>query len=295
MLGTINMKKLKQFWVKACVSRVDTHVYFKGKIFYSWEGDNLRREVDLIPQCGIAIECFQELVKRKIIFDIEKVENQKFFRESTFSELKEFVKKHSQVLFSSDEEFKPSEHLFFQINIHLIKTEEIIFDLLFLGYKYPFQNIRMPIEVFHEFIDRLRPKVRINTIHGGKRLKIFIAHASEDKEIVRKLANDLIDRGLLVWFDEWEIKVGDSLVEKINQGIENSSFMAIGLSKNSIQKPWVNKEINAGFMKELNDRGVYLLPLLLEDCKIPPLLSDKKYANFSVSYEDGLTELLESL
>lgn len=289
------MKKLRQFWSKAYISRVDTHVYFKGKIFYSWAGDNQTYEIDFIPQCEIAIECFQELVKRKIILDVEKIKNQNFFQESTFSKLEEFVKKHSRVLFTTDEEFKPREDLFFQINIHLIRTEEIIFDLLFLGYKYPFQNIRMPIEVFHQFVDRLSPKVRLNTIHGGKRLKIFIAHASEDKNIIQKLANDLIDRGLLVWYDEWEIKVGDSLVEKINQGIENSSFMAIVLSKNSIEKPWFKKEINAGFIKELNNRGVYLLPLLLEDCKISPLLSDKKYANFSISYENGLTELLASL
>jgi len=289
------MKKLNQFWAKAYISRVDTHVYFKGKISYSWEGDNQVYEIDFIPQCEVAIECFQELVKRKIILDIEKVKNENFFQESTFSELEEFVKKHSRVLFTTDKEFKPREDLFFQINIHLIRTQEIIFDLLFLGYKYPFQNVRMPIEVFHQFLDRLRPKIRLNTIHGGKRLKIFIAHASEDKNIVRKLANDLIDRGLLVWFDEWEIKVGDSLVEKINQGIEYSSFMAIVLSKNSIEKTWFKKEINAGFVKELNNRGVYLLPLLLEDCKVPPLLSDKKYANFSISYENGLAELLASL
>jgi len=289
------MKKLKQFWGKAYISRVDTHVYFEGKIFYSWERDNITYEINFIPQCEIAIECFRELVKRKIILEVEKVEDKNFFRESTFTELENFVKQHSKVLFSTDEEFKPCEHLFFQINIHLIKTEEIIFDLLFLGYKYPFQNIRIPIEVFHEFVDRLKPKIRLNTIHGGKRLKIFIAHASEDKKFVRKLANDLIERGLLVWFDEWEIKVGDSLVEKINQGIENSSFMIVVLSHNSIDKSWFKKEINAGFMKELNNRGVYLLPLLLEKCTIPPLLSDKKYANFSISYENGLVELLASL
>lgn len=289
------MKKLKTFFSKVYISRVDTHVYFNGKIFYSWEGDSQTFEIDFIPQCEIAIESFQELVKRRIILSVEKVETENFFEEQTFTELEQFVKEHSRILFTTDEVAKPREDLFFQINIHLIRTEDIIFDLLFLGYKYPFQNIRMPVEVFHEFIDRFRPKLRINTVHGGKRLKIFIAHASEDKNIVRKLANDLIDRGLLVWFDEWEIKVGDSLVEKINQGIENSSFMAIGLSKNSIRKPWFTKEVNAGLMRELNDRGVYLLPLLFESCEIPPLLQDKKYANFSVSYEHGLSELLASL
>lgn len=289
------MKNLKQFWAKAYISRVDTHVYFKGKIFFSWEGVNQTFEIDFIPDCEIAIECFHELVKRRIIVDVEKITNQNFFQEATFRELETFVEEHRRILFTTNEDLKPREDLFSQINIHLIRTEDIIFDLLFLGYKYPFQNIKMPTEVFHEFIDRLRPKLRLNTIHGGKRLKIFIAHASEDKKIVQKLADDLLNRGLLVWFDKWEIKVGDSLVEKINQGIKDSSFMAIVLSKNSIEKPWFKKEINAGFMKELENKGVYLLPLLLEECKIPPLLTDKKYANFTSSYENGLSELLASL
>ena len=49
--------------------------------------------------------------------------------------------------------------------------------------------------------------------------KIFLCHASEDKKFVEKLAKDLMKFGLEVWFDKFEMKVGESLLEKINEGI----------------------------------------------------------------------------
>ena len=49
--------------------------------------------------------------------------------------------------------------------------------------------------------------------------KIFLCHASEDKKFVEKLAKDLMRFGFEVWFDKFEMKVGESLLEKINEGI----------------------------------------------------------------------------
>ena len=135
----------------------------------------------------------------------------------------------------------------------------------------------------------------ILSIHGAKRMKIFIAHASENKAFAERLAKDLLSRGYLVWFDKWEVKVGDSIVDKINEGIDTASFMIVVLSKHSVNKQWVKEEMNAGFIKGLNEKSVYLLPVLLEKCDVPSLLADKKYANFSSNYDDGLAELLSSL
>ena len=48
---------------------------------------------------------------------------------------------------------------------------------------------------------------------------VFISHASEDKDtVVRPLANALLQRGLKVWYDEFELKIGDSLRRKIDKG-----------------------------------------------------------------------------
>ena len=62
----------------------------------------------------------------------------------------------------------------------------------------------------------------------------FIAHASEDKlEFVRPLAEKLTELGLKIWYDEFELKVGDSLRGSIDRGLVNSKYGIVVLSKNS--------------------------------------------------------------
>ena len=69
---------------------------------------------------------------------------------------------------------------------------------------------------------------------------IFISHASEDKErFVRPLAEALRASGdVTVWYDEWELEVGDRLVERINDGLAHSRFGVVVLrSSNSMKGP----------------------------------------------------------
>ena len=55
--------------------------------------------------------------------------------------------------------------------------------------------------------------------------RIFFSHSSKDKELARRIANDLSNKGIPVWFDEWELTVGDSLQEKISSGIQKSGWL----------------------------------------------------------------------
>ena len=64
-------------------------------------------------------------------------------------------------------------------------------------------------------------------------VKVFLSHSSKDKSIARKIAEDLRDKGIGVWFDEWNIFVGHSITQKISQGLEESDFVAVLLTKNS--------------------------------------------------------------
>jgi hypothetical protein len=62
-----------------------------------------------------------------------------------------------------------------------------------------------------------------------------------------------------VWFDEFEIKVGDSITEKIESGLANSDYGILVLSKDFIRKPWPKRERNALFQREINeDRNIFL-------------------------------------
>ncbi len=126
--------------------------------------------------------------------------------------------------------------------------------------------------------------------------QLFLSHSSTDKPFVRKLAADLVARDISVWFDEWEIAVGDSLMTKIEEGITSSAYFGIVLSKASVGATgWVRRELETGFAMELEKRRVFLLPILLEQCEVPPLLKGKKYANFASDYETGLQELVEAI
>lgn len=103
--------------------------------------------------------------------------------------------------------------------------------------------------------------------------KAFLSHASADKErFVMRFALELRRRGLDVWLDRWEMLPGDSLVDKIfEEGIRNAVAVIVVISANSINKPWVREELNAAFVKRVND-GSLLLPVVLDDVEVPEAL-----------------------
>jgi hypothetical protein len=112
---------------------------------------------------------------------------------------------------------------------------------------------------------------------------------------VRQLAADLTKAGITVWLDEQRILVGESITQRISQGLAESDFFLIALSDASVGSQWVQKELNAALLKEMEKRKVVVLPIKLSECAVPPLIRDKKYADFSASYKEGLKELLRAM
>jgi len=74
---------------------------------------------------------------------------------------------------------------------------------------------------------------------------IFISHATEDKEtIARPLSDSLKKKDLRVWYDEFELKIGDSIIDKINEGLLESKNGLIILSPDFFSKNWTKRELN---------------------------------------------------
>lgn len=126
---------------------------------------------------------------------------------------------------------------------------------------------------------------------------IFLSHNSVDKPFVRKLANDLRRNGHYAWVDEAEINIGDSLIEKIEAGIDNMEYLGVVLSSHSIESEWVKREVRIALTQEISGKRVKVLPLLLEKVDIPSFLIDKKYADFTSEevYKTALNDLLKVL
>lgn len=126
---------------------------------------------------------------------------------------------------------------------------------------------------------------------------IFLSHNSKDKPWVRNLADRLTSDGVVVWIDEAELNIGDSLIEKIAEGIHEMRFVAAVISNNSISSTWVQKELNLAMSKEIKGRQVTVLPLLIENCTLPPYLTDKLYADFTNpdNFEQEYSKLLRAI
>jgi hypothetical protein len=126
-------------------------------------------------------------------------------------------------------------------------------------------------------------------------LPIFISYSRVDKAFVDKLAGHLVQHNANVWIDSWELNVGDSLIQRIQQAIQDSSALVIVLSKASVASEWVKKELGAGLIRELDEKRVLVLPVLAEDCEIPMFLREKVYSDFRTDFDSGLKTLVESL
>lgn len=126
-------------------------------------------------------------------------------------------------------------------------------------------------------------------------MPVFISYSHENKGFVNRFAADLVKNRTWVWVDRWELKVGDSIIERVQSAIKEASALIIVLSKASVESQWCKKELSAGLVLELEKKRVVVLPALIEDCEIPLFLKDKMYADFRSSYDVGLQATLNAI
>lgn len=126
---------------------------------------------------------------------------------------------------------------------------------------------------------------------------VFLSHSWKDKFFARKLADSLKKYGVDVWIDDAELGIGDSLIERISQALETVDFVAVILSRNSVQSRWVQKELFLAITEEIAGRRIKVLPILLEPCDIPLFLKDRIYADFTdpSAFDRSLAQLLQIL
>lgn len=96
---------------------------------------------------------------------------------------------------------------------------------------------------------------------GTESFDVFISHASEDKDsIVRSLATELANHGLKVWYDEFTLKIGDSLRQKIDRGLAKSRVGLVVLSPSFVAKGWTNYELDGIVTRAVSGEQI-LLPI----------------------------------
>lgn len=134
----------------------------------------------------------------------------------------------------------------------------------------------------------ISPRVLLN-------MPIFISYSHDNKEFVDQLAMQLVHRNVNVWLDRWELSIGDSIIDKVQEAVDGASALLVILSKASIASEWCKKELSSGFLRELEEKRVVVMPVLLEDCDIPLFARGKLYADFRTNFDDGLRTVTEGI
>ncbi len=151
------------------------------------------------------------------------------------------------------------------------------------------EDMRISVEASSQLIAIIRERLPLedlgmidfSEVERAPNCKAFISYASEDRELAEHVAKALQASGVETWWDRWEIGAGDSIVQKINDGLGGCTHFIVLLSPNSIEKPWVQSEIDAGFIRRVSGEAKFiplrselranLLPSLLRPLHSPEL------------------------
>ncbi len=125
---------------------------------------------------------------------------------------------------------------------------------------------------------------------------VFVSHASEDKDAVAEpLARALVKTGLRVWYDRIELQLGDSLRQRIDEGLAHSHFGIVVLSRSFFAKHWPQQELN-GLAQREEAASKVILPvwhdITVEQVRRhSPILADRLAAHWS----DGIDAVVSQI
>jgi hypothetical protein len=127
--------------------------------------------------------------------------------------------------------------------------------------------------------------------------RLYLAHASEDHDTLAKpLAEKLMAEGIEVWFDEWEIRAGDSLRRKMEEGLSNCTHFLVLLTPHSLSKAWVQTEVDAGFIRAVGGESRFIgvrLGVRIEE--LSPFLRTLRCPELRLDKADELAALISDI
>lgn len=124
---------------------------------------------------------------------------------------------------------------------------------------------------------------------------VFVSHRGADTTQARRLAEDLRQASHNVWFDEWVIDIGDSIVQRMDEGLSGAAYLILCCSGAGVMSPWMTREWMSALARQLQGHDVRILPVMLTGDEIPAILTDIRAADLRTDWNDGMTRLLKSI
>jgi len=119
---------------------------------------------------------------------------------------------------------------------------------------------------------------------------IFISYSRKDESVAKKLANDIISKGGNIWMDVLHIESGERWDQTIEEALEKSSHIMVLLSKSSVTSHNVLDEVSYAL-----EETKTIIPVLIEDCKVPFRLRRLQRVDFTGDYMTGFNQILNVL
>ena len=109
---------------------------------------------------------------------------------------------------------------------------------------------------------------------------VFLSHSTKDKPVVRAIAKRLRADGLRVWLDDWEIRPGDSIPAKIEEGLEHSRVLVLCMSANAFGSDWAQLESGTFRFRDPLNKERRFIPLRLDEAPIKGSLAQFLHINW---------------
>jgi hypothetical protein len=103
----------------------------------------------------------------------------------------------------------------------------------------------------------------------------FLSHNRADKEVARQLGAQLTLAGAYVWFDDWEVRAGDSIPGKVNDALASVDTLIVVWSANAQGSEWVRAELETAIARALEDHTFRVVCVRLDETSLPALLRPK--------------------
>lgn len=239
---------------------IDANISRKQKEAHSLL-DKITREKDLKRMIG-----YQKDLSKKNE-EINKLEKEKSTKSKSLAD-KQKKKIELQIKLNKEEQKERDK----------VKKEQK--EMLTLQQQITREMEKQKMQSLHSF-DIIKPTQTEQTTYD-----VFVSHASEDKdEFVRPFVKCLQENGIEVWYDEFSLRVGDSLRRSIDNGLKNYSYGIVVLSEAFFSKEWPQRELDGLFAREVNGEKV-ILPIWHkisknEVLKFSPIIADMLALNTS--------------
>ena len=94
---------------------------------------------------------------------------------------------------------------------------------------------------------------------------VFLSHSNYDKPVVRELAERLRTDGVRVWYDEWEIKLGDSIFSKVEAALQQSRVLVLCMSQHAFGSDWATLESQTFRFRDPLNKQRRFIPVRLDE------------------------------